>query len=69
VIRISHDHVLSWDGPKCRWICAVSDCEYFVDDERFSASFLAAVSPERMQAATDQLERLVTGYPEGESDS
>ncbi len=69
VIRTSHDHVLSWDGPKCRWICSVGECDYFVDDERLSASFRAYAAPERMQAVAGQLERLVTRHPEGEMDS
>ncbi len=51
----THDHVLSWDGPKCLWCCAVSECDYSVYEERLNVSFLAAVSPERMQAVADQI--------------
>lgn len=39
MIRISHDHVLTWDGPKCLWFCTVGECEYFVYDERLNVPF------------------------------
>lgn len=61
MIRTPHDHLLSWDGPKCLWSCVVEECEYFVYEERLNASLLAGVSAERMQAAI--------GHPEEESNS